>query len=255
MLEVKNICAGYGKNQVLTAATLNFEKGKITAIIGPNGCGKSTLLKTASGILNPISGQVIVDGHLLTEMSRKQTAQQIAYLPQGKTVPDMTVSQMVLHGRFPYLNYPRRYTREDRDIAFSAMKSMGIENYAEMPLSSLSGGMQQSVYIAMALCQNAEYILMDEPTTYLDISNSLKLMEMLTGLANCGKGVAVVLHDLTLALEFADKIVVMQDGRTVVSGSSDEVYNSGIINDVFDVDLRRIAEDDSVAYRFDRKLL
>lgn len=253
MLEVKNVCAGYGKKQVLTDASLKFEKGKITAVIGPNGCGKSTLLKTASGILTPFSGQVIVDGHLLTEISRKLVARQIAYLAQRKIVPDMTVSQMVLHGRFPYLDYPRRYTREDKDIAFSAMKSMGIESYAESPLSSLSGGMQQSAYIAMALCQNAEYILMDEPTTYLDISNSLKLLEMLTGLAKSGKGIAVVLHDLTLALEFADEIVIMQDGKTLLSGSSESLYNSGIINDVFGVNLRRFMEDDSVAYRFDRK--
>ena len=252
MLEVKKVCAGYGKNQVLTDASLKFEKGKISAVIGPNGCGKSTLLKTASGILMPFSGQVIVDGRLMTEMSRQQVSRKIAYLSQGKNVPDMTVSQMVLHGRFPYLNYPRRYTREDKDIAFSAMESMGIEKNAERPLSSLSGGMQQSAYIAMALCQNTEYILMDEPTAYLDISNSLKLLEMLTELARSGKGIAVVLHDLTLALEFADEIVVMQGGKTLLSSSSEGVYNSGIINDVFGVNLRRIKEDNSVAYRFDR---
>ena len=163
-----------------------FEKGRLTSVIGVNGCGKSTLLKAVLGI-QPISGgEISIDGQTLGNMSRNEIARKFAYLPQGKNTPDMTVEQMVLHGRFPHLDYPRRYTKHDREIAVSAMKQAGVAAHAHKPLYTLSGGMRQNAYIAMALAQCTDYILLDEPTTYLDIAHQLELMKTLRKLSDEG---------------------------------------------------------------------
>ena len=165
MLELKNIFAGYGNKNILNGITVSFEKGKLTSIIGVNGCGKSTLLKAIPGILPLSGGEIMIDGKNLRSMSRNEIAKKIAYLAQGKNTPDMTVEQMVLHGRFPYLSYPRRYSQADRDIAGTAMEAVGISSLADKPMCELSGGMKQNAYIAMALAQDTDYILLDEPTT------------------------------------------------------------------------------------------
>ena len=143
MLELKNISSGYGDHTVLNGATVLFKKGKLTSIIGENGCGKSTLLKATLGILPLSHGEVVMDGQDLRSMSRNEIAKKIAYLSQGKDTPDMTVEQMVLHGRFPYLSYPRRYKSFDREIAKKAMNAVGISHLADKPLCALSGGMRQ----------------------------------------------------------------------------------------------------------------
>lgn len=239
MLELIHVSSGYGKKQVLNQVSAGFEKGKITGIIGPNGCGKSTLLKTALGMLPLIGGSVTVQGASIHRMPPGRIAKKIAYLAQGKAIPDMTVAQLVLHGRFPHLSYPRRYSQADREIAYGAMEQMRITHLAGEKLASLSGGMRQNVYIAMALAQDTDFILLDEPTTYLDIANRFQLMDILRELAGCGKGVAAVLHDLTLAMEYADTIVVMQDGKAVMQGTPDAVYRSGVIDRVFGIRLQR----------------
>ena len=196
MLEIKNVTAGYGKHTVLNDVSVAFEKGKLTSIIGVNGCGKSTLLKALLGILPLSSGEIVIDGKELCSMSRIEIARSVAYLAQGKNTPDMTVEQMVLHGRFPYLSYPRRYREADREIARKAMDAVGILHLADKSLYELSGGMRQTAYIAMAIAQDTDYILLDEPTTYLDIAHQLELMKLLRGLANSGKGIVTVMHDL-----------------------------------------------------------
>ena len=148
----------------------------------------------------------------------------------------MTVEQMVLHGRFPYLQYPRRYTKKDREIVNSVMEQMNISEYAKYTLATLSGGMRQKAYIAMALVQNTDFILLDEPTTYLDISNQLELMKILRGLADNGKGIISVMHDLPLAFNFSDEIVVMNNGETVIHNTPKNVFASGVVKSVFGVD-------------------
>ena len=177
MIELKHISVGYGKQIVLNDLSAAFEKGKLTAVIGVNGCGKSTLLKTILGMVPVSNGEIAIDGRPLAEMSRKDIARSIAYLSQGKGTPDMTVEQLVLHGRFPHLSYPRRYTTQDREIALAAMEQVGITDYARKPLYTLSGGMRQNAYIAMALTQGTDHILLDEPNTFLDISHQLELMK------------------------------------------------------------------------------
>lgn len=222
MIELKSICAGYGDHTVLEAVSAGFEKGKLTGIIGVNGCGKSTLLKAMLGIL-PYNGEISVDGRSLKDMSRKEIAQKIAYLSQGKSTPDMTVEQLALHGRFPHLSYPRQYSGQDRKIALDAMARMGIAELAQKPLYALSGGMRQNAYIAMALAQDTDYILLDEPTTYLDISNQLGLMQALRKLAEGGKGIVTVMHDLPLAFTYCHRILLLDGGKVLAYGAPQAV--------------------------------
>ena len=239
MLEIKNVTAGYGKQPVLSGVSAAFEKGRLTSIIGVNGCGKSTLLKVMLGILPLMDGAVEIDGAELSALKRNEIAQRVAYLSQGKNTPDMTVMQMVLHGRFPYLGYPRRYTSRDREIAFAAMERMGISDLAEKPLYSLSGGMRQNAYIAMALAQDTEYILLDEPTTYLDIAHQLELMQILRELANSGKGIVAVMHDLPLAFDFSDTLAVINKGTLSIQATPSEISESRVVEDIFGVKIRR----------------
>ena len=248
MLEVQNIVAGYGKREVLHKLSVSFEKGKLTSVVGTNGCGKSTLLKAILGILPHTEGEIYVDGARISALQRKEIAKRLAYLSQGKDTPDMTVGQLVLHGRFPYLCYPRRYSRQDREIAHAAMDRMGLTALAEEPLASLSGGMRQNAYIAMALAQDTDYILLDEPTTYLDIGHQLRLMQLLRGFADAGKTIIAVMHDLPLAFAFSDTVAVMKEGHIVDIGRPDALCKSGSIEATFGVAVQ--AEKDAYFYNF-----
>lgn len=252
MLELKNICAGYGNRQVLSDISLSFSKSEFVSVVGPNGSGKSTILKAAIGILPLLSGGVYVDGEDLNGLSQRRIAEKIAYLSQGRNVPDMTVGQLVLHGRFPHLSYPRQYSENDKQIVLRAMSDLGIAEFADRPLSSLSGGMRQNAYIAMALSQNTDYILLDEPTTYLDIFHQLELMKTFKKLADMGKGVVAVLHDLPLAFSFSDSVVVLNDGRVVAKGSPSEIYRDAVISDVFGIELDYSEFEQTYRYKYYR---
>ena len=250
MIELSHISTGYGIKIILNDVSVAFEKGKLTSIIGANGCGKSTLLKTILGILPSKSGNITIDGARLKEMSRNDIARRIAYLSQEKNTPDMTVEQLVLHGRFPHLSYPRRYTDKDRVIAVGVMEQMGIVEYAHKPLYSLSGGMKQNSYIAMALAQETDYILLDEPTTYLDIAHQLELMKILRSLADSGKGIVAVMHDLPMAFTFSDKIILINDGRIVDDERPEKIYERNIIDKVFGIALDRSKDGRSYSYKY-----
>lgn len=250
MIELSHISTGYGIKIILNDVSVAFEKGKLTSIIGANGCGKSTLLKTILGILPSKSGNITIDGARLKEMSRNDIARRIAYLSQEKNTPDMTVEQLVLHGRFPHLSYPRRYTDQDRVIAVGVMEQMGIVEYAHKPLYSLSGGMKQNSYIAMALAQETDYILLDEPTTYLDIAHQLELMKILRSLADSGKGIVAVIHDLPMAFTFSDKIILINDGRIVDDERPEKIYERNVIDKVFGIALDRSKDGRSYSYKY-----
>ena len=250
MIELSHISTGYGIKIILNDVSVAFEKGKLTSIIGANGCGKSTLLKTILGILPSKSGNVTIDGARLKEMSRNDIARRIAYLSQEKNTPDMTVEQLVLHGRFPHLSYPRRYTDKDRVIAVGVMEQMGIVEYAHKSLYSLSGGMKQNSYIAMALAQETDYILLDEPTTYLDIAHQLELMKILRSLADSGKGIVAVMHDLPKAFTFSDKIILINDGRIVDEDLPEKIYEQNVIDKVFGVALARSKDGRFYSYKY-----
>lgn len=248
MLDLKNVHAGYGKQDILNGINLSFAKGKLTCIIGVNGSGKSTLLKAAVGIIPISSGTVLVDGQNIANLKRNSIAKKIAYLAQGKNIPDMTVEQMVLHGRFPYLNYPGRYTSNDKEIAFFAIERVGLKAYANKPLYTLSGGMRQNAYIAMALAQNTDYILLDEPTTYLDIAHQIKLMNILQSLAKDGKGIISVMHDLPLAFNNSDELVIIENGTVAAQATPFEIKDFCRFKEIFSVKIKYIENEKKYIY-------
>ena len=248
MIEIRNLSAGYGAKTVLCNVSAKFEAGKLTSIVGVNGCGKSTLLKAILGILPPSDGEILIDGTPLAKMSRNEIAKRVAYLSQGMAVPDMTVGQLVLHGRFPYLSYPRHYKAADREIAREAMEAVGIAELAEAPLSSLSGGMRQNAYIAMALAQDTDHILLDEPTTYLDIRHQLELMNLLKKLAEKGKSIVTVMHDLPLAFDFSDEIAVLDKGQIIAQSPPAELCGNPVLPEIFGIRINRIEGKDKYYY-------
>lgn len=239
MLKIENLTVGYGNLPVLCDLSLEIEAGVLTSIVGVNGCGKSTLLKSAIGITPRSGGRITVDGRDTAKMSRREIAKRIAYLAQGEDTPDMTVGQLVLHGRFAHRGYGQRYSDRDREIARRAIETVGLGELCDRPLATLSGGLKQSAYIAMAIAQDTDYVLLDEPTTYLDISHQGELMALLRRLADGGKGVAAVMHDLPLALNYSDRIAVIDGGRVGFIGSADEVWRSEILGEVFGARIMR----------------
>ena len=251
MINISELSAGYPGKPVLADVDLAIPAGKLTIIVGPNGCGKSTLLKTLCGLLPMQKGEIRVSGKNITEYTPKMLARQIAYLAQSRPVPEITVEHMVLHGRFPYLGYPRRYRPQDLAAARRAMEQMGLLELAETPLSVLSGGTRQKVYIAMALAQDTPIVLLDEPTTYLDISHQLQMMAHARELCRAGKTVVMVLHDISMALQTADQLVVMEHGRVVRQGEPQEVFASGCLDAVFGVHIDRVSAKNGWHYYYD----
>ena len=250
MIEVRDLCAGYGGHRVLREISLTFSQGKVLALLGPNGCGKSTLLRTVLGLQPKLSGQILIDGVPLEELSPRSRAQKVAYLAQSRSVPNITARRMVLHGRFPYLSYPRRYRSEDHEAVRQALQWADAEDVAERSMQELSGGQRQKVYLAMALAQDTQTILMDEPTTYLDIGHQLEVMSLARRLAEEGRAVVLVLHDLCQAMRTADEIAVLSDGRLLFHGTPEEVYAAGVLDRVFGISLRRFQTENGRQYYY-----
>ena len=249
MLEIRNFSAGYEGKPVLQDISLSIPRGAVTVIVGPNGCGKSTLLKALAGIL-PATGSAALDGRELGDLDRRELAKVVAFLPQNRPTPEITVQNLVLHGRFPYLSYPRRYRKADYQAAEAALERMGVGNLSDRMVPTLSGGQRQKVYIAMALAQDTPVVLMDEPNTFLDIAHQLQLMEQAKALAGEGKAVVLVLHDLPLALTVADSLAVLLEGRCLCQGDPESVFQSGNLNVAFGVEIRRIYTEDGWKYYY-----
>ena len=247
MIDIENLTAGYNKVEILKELSLSLDKGMLTSIIGPNGSGKSTLLKSLLGILPKQNGEILIDGTGFSSIKRGDVAKKLAYLSQEKSSPDMTVEELVLHGRFPYLKYPRGYSEADKKVARLAISRIGIGELSQKPVSTLSGGMKQSAYIAMALAQETDYILLDEPTTHLDIAHQIGLMETLRALANDGKGIVAVMHDLPLALSFSDSVAVLDNGKILYSGNPDGLLKTDIIQKTFGISM--ISENGEYFYK------
>ena len=246
MIEVQTLRAGYAGQAVLTDLSLSFPPGKVLALVGPKGCGKSTLLRTVLGLQPKLGGEILYDGCPLETLSPRIRAQKAAYLAQSRSVPNITAWRMVLHGRFPYLSYPRRYRPEDYQAVEQALRLADAETLAQTPMQTLSGGQQQKIYLAMVLAQQTQTILMDEPTTYLDIRHQLEVMHLARQLAEQGRAVVLVLHDLCLALRTADEIAVLDQGRLVQQGTPEEVY--GVLEQVFCVTLHQVETEDGPRY-------
>lgn len=250
MIELHQVSGGYGGKPLLEDISLTIPAGCVTAVIGPNGCGKSTLLRMIAG-LHPLSGgSVAISGVDNRERSRKEMAKQLSLLPQSRGTPSILVENLVLHGRFPYMGYPRRYREEDRAAAQEAMKEVGVAQLAKRNVTTLSGGERQKVYLAMLLAQGTPVVLMDEPTGSLDIAHKFEVMALARKLARQGKTVVLVLHELELALEYADWVVLMEQGRVRDFGTPEEILESGQLEKVFSIRAERVETEGKGGYVF-----
>lgn len=239
MIRLENVSFSYSAGFQLEEISLELRRGELLSLVGPNGAGKSTLLKLASGQITPSSGSIYLESVNLSKSNAKKTAKDLAYLSQSSLRSDLPVEEVVLHGRFPHTAFPHRYGKKDRHLAQTAMEQMGLLSLAKRPLSTLSGGERQKAMIAMALCQNCQTILMDEPTAFLDPFHRICLMEQLKTLSQRGKSVLCVLHDLPLALRFSDRIAVMERGKLLSLDTPENTLQSGILTEVFGITMER----------------
>ncbi|MBQ4767796.1 Fe(3+) dicitrate ABC transporter ATP-binding protein FecE [Pectobacterium versatile] len=242
-LTTQNLTAGYGDKRILDGLSLALPAGKITALLGPNGCGKSTLLKCFAKLLIPESGTIQLNGKSLSTFSARQLSRHLALLPQQHLTPEgITVRDMVAYGRSPWLSLWGRLSPDDRQRVQLAMEKTHIVDLADKRLTDLSGGQRQRAFLAMLLAQDTPVVLLDEPTTYLDINHQVELMKLLRELNQAGKTVVTVLHDLNQASRYCDHLVMLADGRVIAQGSPDEVMKPDLLQRVFSIDAEIHAE-------------
>ncbi len=235
LLEAGNITAGYDKKIIIDDVDIVIPSNKISVIIGANACGKSTLLKTLARLIVPASGKILLDGKEIKAFPPKQLAQLLGLLPQAPVVPEgITVADLVARGRFPYQTFLKGMGKKDYDAVEEALDIMGITELANRSVDELSGGQRQRVWIAMALAQQTDILLLDEPTTYLDITYQVEILDLLTDLnRKRGTTIVMVLHDINLSARYADHIFAVRNGKLVAQGAPSEVITEEMIQQVF----------------------
>ena len=235
IFQAENITAGYDNKMILQDISLTIPSNKISIIIGANGCGKSTLLKTMARLIKPTSGQVTLDGKPINKSPPKRLACVLGLLPQSPIVPEgITVADLVGRGRFPHQTFLKGWTKQDYEAVAEAMEIMNITEFADRNIDELSGGQRQRVWIAMALAQQTDILFLDEPTTYLDITYQVEILDMLTDLnRKYGTTIVMVLHDINLSARYADHIFAVHQGKLVAEGTPEEVVSSTLIQDIF----------------------
>ena len=237
-LHVKDLSVGYGERTVLDTLNVDIKRGAVTSIVGPNGCGKSTLLRTMSRLLNPAKGEIVLDGKSIHDIPTRKLATQLGLLPQTPIAPDgIVVADLVGRGRTPHQGILGRWSQQDYDIVAEALETTGISDLAERSIDELSGGQRQRVWIAMALAQRTETLLLDEPTTYLDVKHQLDVLDLLTELnRDRGTTIVMVLHDLNLAARYSDELVAVSGGKVFAHGHPREVITKENVKSVFGID-------------------
>ena len=238
MLSLENISLGYSKtDMVLNSIDFDVADGEYVAIVGPNGSGKSTLLRAIAGTLRPMAGTVRLNGRDVKTRSHRSLARKIAFLPQSPTAPgDYTIKDLVSYGRFPHLNWTGSMTRKDWDIVNDALERTHLTSLTTRYISTLSGGERQRAWIAMALAQQPEVLILDEPTTYLDISFQFEVLELIRALnASLNITILMVIHDLNQAARFSRRIIALNQGRVVVDGPPEKLLQPKMIEDIFHI--------------------
>jgi len=234
MLTIENLTVSYGKKPILNDLSLTIKQGSITALIGPNGCGKSTLLKSIAGSLKPTAGRISLAGQDIGLLGHKERAQRLSMLAQSPTTPEgITVRQLVSFGRNPYLSNWGRLSQQDHQVVDQALTGTGLADLAQSRLDQLSGGQRQRAWIAMVLAQDTDYVLLDEPTTYLDLAHQIELMRLMQKMNQQGKTIIVVLHDLNQACRYCDQLVVLKAGEVQAQGSSEQIFTRELLRQVF----------------------
>lgn len=246
-LRGENLTLGYGKKTVAQDLNVSIPDGHFTAIIGPNGCGKSTLLRTLSRLMTPLAGSVYLDGEQIQRYASKEVARRIGLLAQNATTPgDITVQELVARGRYPHQPLFTRWRKEDEAAVTRAMQATGITNLAAQSVDTLSGGQRQRAWIAMVLAQETAIMLLDEPTTWLDISHQIDLLELLSELNRTqGYTLAAVLHDLNQACRYATHLIALRDGKIVAEGAPKAIVTPDLIEQIYG--MRCMIIDDPVA--------
>ncbi|WP_346535138.1 ATP-binding cassette domain-containing protein [Micromonospora sp. DPT] len=238
MLSTRDLVAGYDERTVLDGLDLELPADAFTVIVGPNACGKSTLLRTMARLLTPRRGAVLLDGIAIRDLPTREVARRLGVLPQSPLVPEgVTVADLVGRGRQPYQRWWRQWSEQDAVAVDRAMALADVAGLADRPVDTLSGGQRQRVWIAMTLAQDTEALLLDEPTTFLDLAHQVEVLDLLHRLrAERGRTVVAVLHDLNQAARYADHLVAMRAGSVVAAGPPREILTAELVRDVFGLD-------------------
>ncbi|UOQ55828.1 ABC transporter ATP-binding protein [Leucobacter allii] len=236
-LHADGIRIGYHGPPVIDGLSLDITTGGFTAIVGPNACGKSTLLRALGRMLVPSAGDVLLDGRAIGGMRGKEFARRVGLLPQSPIAPDaITVADLVARGRYPHQSLLRQWSEDDARITAEAIEEVGMAAHADRLVDELSGGQRQRAWIAMALAQETGVLLLDEPTTFLDIAHQIDVLELCARLAAAGRTVVAVLHDLNLAARYADRMVAMRDGRIIAEGTAEEVVTARVLREAYELE-------------------
>ncbi|MGM9967244.1 ABC transporter ATP-binding protein [Rummeliibacillus sp. TYF005] len=240
--ETKYIQSGYENKMILNDVNLSIPSNKISIIIGANGCGKSTLLKTMARLIKPTGGEVLLDGKSIHKMAPKQLAKVLGLLPQSPIVPEgITVADLVGRGRFPHQSVMKGWSKKDYEAVAEALEMMNITEFADRNIDELSGGQRQRVWIAMALAQQTDILFLDEPTTYLDITYQVEILDLLTDLnKKYGTTIVMVLHDINLSARYADYLFTVKNGHLIAEGKPTEILTADLIKETFHLDCQVI---------------
>ncbi len=243
-LSSRNVTVGYGGAPVVHDLSVEIPDGQVTTIVGPNGCGKSTLLRTLARLLAPTSGEVVLDDAPITSMSTRDIATRLALLPQSPVAPEgLLVRDLVGRGRHPHQRWFSQWSKKDEEVVAAAMAMTDTTGLRDRPLDQLSGGQRQRAWIAMTLAQDTDLMLLDEPTTYLDLAHQVEVLELVCRLnRERSRTVAMVLHDLNLAARYSDLVVVMHGGRIVTQGPPAEVFTARMLSDVFGLEAEILSD-------------
>jgi ABC-type cobalamin/Fe3+-siderophores transport system ATPase subunit len=236
-LSVQQLSVRFDKKTVLNDLSFQLPTGQFTALIGPNGCGKTTLLRTLAGLLAPNTGQVSLDNQSIDRLSAASLAKQLAFLPQIQPIPEgVQVRDLVAYGRSPYTGLFGRLSEHDWQIVDQMLAKTGTAELSDQAVSELSGGQRQRVWLAMILAQDTPYLLLDEPTTYMDINHQVELMRLIHQLTQEGKTIIAVLHDINQAARYCDHLIALHDGKIHQQGSPETVMSQALFKTVFQVD-------------------
>lgn len=236
-LTCEQLTLGYDNATIIDALNLTIQAHQITVLVGGNGCGKSTLLKSLARLLKPKSGDIFLYDQKLLQQSGKDVARKLAILPQGPVAPEgLTVEQLVRQGRYPHQNWLQSWTEEDERLVRKALRDTHMEAFAERAMEALSGGQRQRAWIAMALAQDTEILLLDEPTTYLDLTHQIDILDLLFELNRTqNTTILMVLHDLNLACRYAHQMVALKDGKVFCQGAPEDILTFDMVKSVFDM--------------------
>lgn len=243
-LQADALSLAYDGQPIIQQLSTTIRAGEISVLVGPNGSGKSTLLRGLARLLRPLGGQVLLDGKAIHHLPTKALAKQLGILPQGPTAPDgLTVYELVAQGRYPHQGFFQQWSTHDEEVARAALATTGITALANRPLDTLSGGQRQRAWIAMTLAQDTPILLLDEPTTFLDIGYQVEVMELVQRLNHERQlTIVMVLHDLNQAARYGDRLIVLRSGQIVADGSPREILTPQLLAEVFHVRARIIQD-------------